>query len=209
MRKYKFLILILCFSIHSFAFAQTRKAQVSVGEGPIVLSPEEKVEFQQRTLEKINDFQDNLSQMAGKDLSAEEKLTYKDVAAELFINKGKTVVMEVSFKSPVTGKITIVNRPLLVYFDRLCNLPYKRVEFRAAKSCLVSDWKQKGHDSNGNPVYEATATYFQEFIGYGKDGSTYRDITQKSVRVEIRRNTNPDVQHWIVLLGDITVEETA
>jgi len=208
MRKQFIFLLMFLLGMQLISNAQSTKGQSVVEENGIVLSDEEKVLFQERTLEKINDFQNSLSLMASKDLTMDEKRINKEVAAELFINKGKTVVMEVSFKSPVTGEISKKNRPLLTYFDNLCSLPYSRIEFRSAKACHVSNWYQKGTDSNGNPVYEATATYYQEFTGYRKDGNPYRDITQKTVRVEIRYTTDLDGARWIVLLGDISVAET-
>ncbi len=208
MRKHDAFILLFLFGLRFFTNAQSTKGQSVIQDNAVVLSDDEKELFKERTLEKVNDFQNSLSLMSSKNLTADEKKVNKEVAAELFINKGITVVMEVSYRSTVTGEISKKNRPLLAYFDNLCNLPYATIEFRTAKACHVSNWYQKGTDSNGNPVYEATATYYQEFIGYRKDGNSYHDITQKTVRVEIRWSTDLAGARWVVLLGDVGIVET-
>ena len=64
-------------------------------------------------------------------------------------------------------------------------------------------------DSNGNPIYSAIATYYQEFIGYNAEGKAlYRDITQKTVEIELRLSSDSDGRRWIVLLGDVSVTGT-
>ena len=205
------ILIVISFCLFSFftTLAQDKKKNTPDKDS---LTPEQEFEmiFQKAAFQKISDFQDNLAMMAGKDLSAEEKLTYKDVAADLFINKGKTVVMESAYKSPLTGEMSMKKEPLLVYFDKLCNLKNARVAFGAAKDCHITDLYEMS-DSNGKPVYKALATFYQEFINYKSDGSTFHEISQIRIRVEMRMKTDLEGLHgrpYIVLLGDVSLAET-
>lgn len=165
--------------------------------------------FQKQTLKKINEFQGHLSFIASKDFSKEDKEIYVEVALSNFINKGKGVYMEISSKSLITGHEKIINRSLITYLKRLSQLNYAKVNLKSAKSCIVSNFMKFGRDNNGNPIYRATATYYQEFIGYFGDGrAKYRDITKKTVEIELRRTTDLHGSKWVVLLGDIKVADT-
>ncbi len=68
---------------------------------------------------------------------------------------------------------------------------------------------KKGEDEDGNPIYTATATIFQEFVGYNADGvPVYKDTVKKTIEIEVRRHVDLFGGRWIVLLGDISVAET-
>ena len=209
----KNIFILLFISFYSLNIsAQNVRGQNTINNEQIRLTPEEKELFKKRTLEKIHDFQHYLSIIASKEKSKETKQVNYELSLDLFINKGKDVYMQVSSAYRNTKKL--VEMPL--YLKRLANLPYTKVVMKSVKSLTVSNWFKKGTDEFGYPIYEATATYYQEFIGY--NGSfenqkvVYRDITQKTVTVEIRYQTSSHAidgkGKWIVLLGDINVEET-
>lgn len=191
-------------------FAQNRKGQTTIPDGNIVvLNDVEKEIFKEQTLKKIKSFQGHLLVIASKESSKNDKLIYKEIALSNFVNNGKTVVMEVSSKSKVTGKERRNRLPLIKYLNNLCNLSYAKIDLKTAKSCYVSNWIKAGYDNNGNPFYKATATYYQEFTGYSPEGKPlYHDITRKTIEVEIRFSTDLDYSRWIVYLGDISVADT-
>ena len=192
--------------------SQIVKKQSILVNGQIHLTPEEKDFFKERTLQKVRDFQHQLSIIANKEKSTAFKQIATESALNLFINGGKEVNVQVS--SSNRGKKKLIELP--EYLKRLANLPHSNIIVKSVKSLVVGNWFKKGTDEFGYPIYEATATYYQEFIGY--NGSfenqkvVYRDITQKTVTVEIRYQSSSHAidgkGKWIVLLGDINVEET-
>lgn len=185
------------------------KGQTVVDNPVIVLNAEDQEFFRKETMKRVNDFQANLSFIADKKYDADAKSIYKEIALSNFIDNGKGVVMEVSFSSPVTKTESIKRKPLIGYLNDLCKLSYFRIELRKAKACYVSNLIKSGYDKNGNPIYRATATYYQEFIAYAENGKpAYHDITQKTVEIIVSYTTNIGVQQWAVQLGDISVFET-
>ncbi|MGV8136009.1 MAG: hypothetical protein AB2L20_12400 [Mangrovibacterium sp.] len=205
---FKEILAILVLFIGLASSAQN-KGQTVVDTPVIELNTEDQEYFRKETMKRINDFQAQLSFIADKKYDADAKAVYKEIALSNFINNGKGVVMEVSFVSPVTEAESRKRKPLIGYLDDLCNLPYTRIELRKAKSCYVSNLIKAGYDKNANPVYRATATYYQEFIGYSEGGvPVYHDITQKTVEIIVSYTTNIGKQQWVVQLGDIAVFET-
>ena len=210
MKKIGLLIFILIIGLKSFA--QVNKGQSSVPDGDVVyLNDEEREIFRMEALKKIKSFQGHLSFISSKNNSSEDKKIYKEIALSNFINKGTGVTMEVSSISTITNQEVRHRLPLIQYLDNLSNLPYSRVELKTAKTCYVSNLIKSGTDQNGNPVYAATATYYQEFTGYNPEGrAVYRDITSKTVTVQVSFTTNEiAAQKWIVSLGDISISETS
>jgi len=196
-RKLCFIILIIA------AWSNSGQAQ----EKEVFLTDLEKDLFKEFTMAKITEFQTQLAIIAGKQEGTETKQVYSEAILDLFINKGKDVIMQVSRISKDL-RVNIEDVPIIDYLKKLASLPYARVEMKSVKSCHVSNWYEKGSDLNGNSVYAATATYFQEFVGYKEGTPAYRDVTQKTVEIEIRYTTDLDGARWIILLGDVTVAET-
>lgn len=174
----------------------------------LVLTGDQLAQFEKLTLKKVNDFQKYLGKMASKDYTNADKIVFKESALNNFINLGKGVYIEIS--SMTGGQEKRTRKLLPIYLDNLSRLPWARVELKAAKACYVSNLLQDGTDANGNPIYRGTATYYQEFVGYSREGNAvYRDITQKTIEVELRFTTDLDRPRWIVSLGDINVAETS
>lgn len=195
--------LLLLLSFQFLNFSATLLAQ------ELRLTEAERREFEARTLIKINEFQANLSIVASRDKDTKTKQIHKEVILELFLKKGDGVTMEVSYLNPTTKQERRKRYPLIDYMNRLANLPYDKVEMKRAESCRVSSFRQSGRDANGNAIYSAVATYYQEFIGYNAEGKPiYRDITQKNVEVQLGYSTDTDVPRWIILLGDVSVKGT-
>jgi hypothetical protein len=180
-------------------------ASVSTKDSIILSGSDEKI-FRELTLRKIRSFQSNLSKIASKNNSKSLKQSCRVTILENFINKGIGVTMEISTISG--GSEKRIRKPLIAYLDNLCTLQYAEVKLKAAKSCIVSNLVKSGIDPNGYPVYMATATYYQEFIGYNNGEAIYKDITQKTVVIQITFTTDLDQPRWVVNLGDISVEET-
>ncbi len=202
---YKIIIVLSLSFLSLSAFSQVVK-----------LTEQEKEKFQKRTLEKINEFQAQLSIIASKDTDSYTKKIYSEGILDLFINKGEKpdpcpgsgscdpVIMEVS-STRTNSKKRI---PVKAYLSSLAKLEYSKVVVTAAKSCHVSSLYEKGKDEFGNPIYAATATYYQEFVGFIDGKPAYRDVTQKIVEVEVRHTTDLEGSRWIILLGDVSVKDT-
>ena len=194
-------LLSLLVNVYAPLFAQLR------------LTEAERREFEKRTLVKINEFQSSLSNIASRNVSAEVKNIEKQNALELFINKGRGVTMEVSYINSQTRQERRRRYPLITYLNRLANLPYARVEMKRAKSCHVSTFRQSGEDENGNPIYSATACYYQRFIGFNAEGQPVYggpegEVTFKCMEIQLRYSSDNDLPRWIILLSDIWVRGT-
>ena len=93
------------------------------------------------------------------------------------------------------------------YLDRLLSIRYGKVEITQAQTFRLSNVYKVGDH------YEAVATIFQKFCGYGSDGrKRYCDVTKKTIKIYIIPET--DVidgkieTHWTVKFGDVDVSET-
>lgn len=202
MRVYFFVATSLLLSLFcSFSFGQDAETPDAN------LSKEELELFRERTEIKIDEFQDNLSVLGSKDEMEETKTLYKELTLKLFINEGKTVTMEVSYLKD--GEEHRRRLPMATYLDRLSKLNYAKVDIKSSQSCYVSNFYKKGVDDKGFPIYTATATIYQEFAGYNAEGvAVYRDVTRKTIEIELRVTTGVFGDRWIVLLGDVSVAET-
>lgn len=197
-------LLFICMTM----FAQAN-AQVSD------LSESDIQAFKDRIGEVIDMFQNNLSILGGKKYSPKVKGVYKKSVLKLFIGEGEAytdpdgqkhegVAMQVS--SIKDGQEVKRRTPLKTYLDNLIQLPYAEVKLTKADTYRISNIYKVGDH------YEATATIFQRFEGFGKgdNAKIYRDVTQKNIKVYvIPENDYVLGQHWSVRLGDIEVMETA
>jgi hypothetical protein len=173
------------------------------------LTDEEEKLYKERVAVKIEELQENLSAMASKEYDSETKQTFQEVALRLFMNQGQGVTAENSTIDLNTQKEVRKRQPIKTYFQRLCNLPYATVKLTKTQVCKISNLYKKGDDENGNPIYSATAAYFQGFEGYDKDGRlVYRDKVMKTVTIELHKTTDVTGGRWAVLFGDIQVAGT-
>ena len=111
----------------------------------IQLNEVERREFEDLTLVKINEFQNQLKVIASKNETAYTKRIYKETCLELFMNKGKGFTMEVSYLNPDTRDERRKRYPMITYLDRLASLPYAKVNMKRAKSCHVSKFRKSGN----------------------------------------------------------------
>jgi hypothetical protein len=203
----KKIIYIIIFSIACFTDIygqETTEEKIS----DLILSKEELELFRERTEVKIDELQDNLSVLGSKDEIDETKILYKELTLKLFMNMGETVTMETSYIKD--GEERRKRIPMPTYLDRLSKLNYAKVDIRSSKSCYVSNFYKKGDDEKGQPIYTATATIYQEFIGYNAEGKAiYKDTTKKTIEIEVRKSQGVFGERWIILLGDVSVAETS
>ncbi len=208
-------VLVLC-SVQNSASAQ--------GGNTVELTEEEKEKFKKKTIRAVNLFQDYLSKIAnanGNNLIRERRRSLISTALESFINRGEApadcngenrnakgekcgpVEMLVSSTRKGAQTDTLAIRD---YLYRVSDSKrYDKVEITRAKSCYVSQFKRSGTDRYGNPIYEAVATFYQDFCGYKNDLPLYCDTTVKEMRVQLKVNSE---NKWEIYLGDTSVKET-
>lgn len=197
MKKNLYFTLLSCFwALYSFG---QQEPKIEIGQR--TLSKAELADFQKSAKRKVQSLQDNLTILAKK-ANPKEKPYYKEETLKLFINDGDSVTMEFSYLN--NGKETRGRRPMTKYLEGLIGLKYTQVEITFADTWYISNFYQTGENS-----YEAVATIFQRFVGYGKDRRiAYTDITKKTVRVILEKVKDEFGERWGVLLGDISVVKT-
>ena len=174
------------------------------------LSAKEIEDFQEMTGQMIDRLQKYLSILGSKDKTDETKAMYQKQTLKLFMGKGdpytdadgnsqRAVHMQVS--STRTKQIN--NVPLKKYLKNLMSLPYAKVEITKADAHRISNIYKVGDH------YEATATIFQRFCGYGLDNrKRYCDVTTKTIRIYIIMEEDFIGKKWVIRFGDIDVAET-
>lgn len=189
--------------ISGFAYSQTND-----------ISPDEMDSYKERCIECMNAFQKGIEIIADKSKSDKVKQHQKSVLLTFFMGEGEpyvdidgkrypAVVMEVSTANygKVVSKKTI---PVKEYLGNLQELQYKSVKVKQAKTCVVSNLYKVSENR-----YQATATFFQYFEGERGDGTFYRDMTQKDVKVFLTKVTDGSLgTFWDLKFGDINVVET-
>lgn len=218
-KKLKIIIYVLLATVFALPLLGSLKAQdevrgyvlnkVEVKNVGKELTGKELQIFKEETRKKIDQLQGQMSKIASRKESSAVKKIYKNQTLKLFLNNGKRVTIEVS--SITTNRIRDYEIP--VYLNRLANLAqYHEVIMKRADACILSDYYEAGLDANGNQIYKATATIYQEFIGKDENGKIiYYDKTTKTF--EITLMLVPTVldesgYRWAALLGDIKVAGT-
>ncbi|GAA4419013.1 hypothetical protein GCM10023187_53000 [Nibrella viscosa] len=173
------------------------------------LSKEQLDEFRELTKRKVNDFTEKLSIIADRKRPLEERIMAKELAMDYFIkwyskgNQHRTPMVQVSNKN---GRIR--SSPIEQYLnDLLITNRFLDINITFYDAAVVSEF-EKGVDGD----YYATASYFQDFKGYGKDGKLlYSDRTNKKIAITGKSmETSKDLGKLDlkVFFGDITVTET-
>lgn len=201
MNKLRFLFypVLFLFSFQSLLLAQQTNDQSEMGDSPDSLQTDLKEGLKNRAIDKIHDFMYYIALVAQPDLSKVEKTLIKEVGSKLFINEGEGVSMEVSFKSPINGEISVENRPMITYFNNLMEIKDTIVEFD--HDLYVISWKD--WEQNTNSVYKSSVVFKQVF-----NSESYHDTTLKSINVELRWSNVLGVNQWAILLSDVTVVST-
>ncbi|MBO4850221.1 MAG: hypothetical protein J5529_04875 [Prevotella sp.] len=186
------------------------------------LTEKEKKELQIRVKNKIEDFQQYISQIASRKVSSQNKDAATANALELFIGKGKDYYLtEIDEK---TGKETKVHhnavtmqtagkrsglhrpQPMVEYLEELRNkTKYTRLVVESSDAVYV--------DSNirqlPNGQYEGVAYFYQKYYGYVENRLVYSDTTKKKVKIifDLKEVPAPGGSQkiWKILLGDISV----
>lgn len=173
----RFLPLLLIFIYTSTALGQNTKR--------------DKLELEKRVAYKINALQLHITTIADKKVDEKYKLNAINTATRLFIPNSK---VEVSSKYSAS----VIKRPIKAYLHRLRTLNYTDVKITYTNIARVSDFKQ-GPDGK----WYGTATIYQKFTGFGKDGQIkYQDTTTKDIAVVAEKN-----RYWDIYLGDIKAHE--
>lgn len=186
----------------------------------VELSEEDKASLQERVKNKVEEFQNYMTQLANKDLTSEKvkDRCYKN-ALKLFIGDGEdfTVYDPDLQKNVRKDAARILSRsggrakkPYYVR-DYLKNLRksklYDVVEISDVDIVRVDDLKKVGDH------YETMAYFCQKYVGYRGDKIAYADMTYKKVRV-IFNPINIDLPDgttetiWNAYLYDIYVVDT-
>lgn len=166
---------------------------------PQELSEEDIANFKIRIKEKVEAFQTYITVVADK----EEAMVKKDLAIKtalkLFL---ATATMEMASTS--SGQEVKRTLPMKDYFNRLKNLPYRKVNITSQQACYISSI-QKTPDNK----YVATATIYQLFEGCYSDAKCYKDATKKEIdiTIEFKQDIFGEMR-WVVMLGDVRVTET-
>jgi hypothetical protein len=166
---------------------------------PQELSEEDIANFKIRIKEKVEAFQTYITVVADK----EEAMVKKDLAIKTAL---KLFLASATMEMASTSNGQEVKRtlPMKDYFNRLKNLPYRKVNITSQQACYISSI-QKTPDNK----YVATATIYQLFEGCYSEARCYKDATKKEIdiTIEYKEDTFGEMR-WVVMLGDVRVTET-
>lgn len=222
MKKTLFAI-VFCFALSAPAVAQNAKLSKDLG-----IQPDELEMVTERIVEKVEDFQRWLQDIAGRgNLSHDTKMKLYNRALKLFIGEGKPY----SYTDPIDGKTKThpavkmgcisskysKERKYPYMTDYLMqlikksenpNYRYSQVVIEAADAVRVDNLLPVGDGQ-----YVGTAHILQHFIGFSKDGQRkiYEDYTKKTITIHLNRVEIPTpegtVYGWDILLGDVDCDD--
>ena len=166
------------------------------------LSPQRKQAIDSLALEKVQDLSKYISIIGDKKTPWSDAQRVIERAVELFMDGS-----EVGVSSLTTQDVNYYK--VRVYFDRLMQLNYDRVNIDWYKIQYVSDLERQPDGS-----YVGVITIYQRFQGFDKEkGLIYEDTTKKDITVYVKRKETQIggrlIGFWDVLLGDIRVKETS
>lgn len=187
-----------------------------------VLTDNQKIQFQNRVKQKVEEFQNALSKIVDKNLRHDIRKENVTNLLKLFMGEGEAydwvdveldkrmhsngVKMQTS--SANTGRITTQKLKKYIYklFDPTTgksSMRYSKIVIESASAVRVDNIVKVGDH------YECMAYFSQKFIGY-KDGRiSYDDKTTKKIRCYIRSIDLPTGQKiFEAKLGDIYVVST-
>ena len=198
----KLLVLFLLVGVSEGLFGQTND-----------LSQETIESFKARCEETIEAFQYGLEIIGDKSQERDVKLHYKENILSFFIGNGlpykdidgrsyPAVKMETStvrYNNVINKRTSTVK----AYLDNLEELKYVEVKIEKAQSCVISNLYKVGDR------YQGTVSIFQYFTGRTKEGTIYRDRTQKDIKIYVTKVIDGSLgEFWELKLGDINVVET-
>lgn len=169
--------------------------------------------MEQRIQHKVAQMNDNISFMADKSKSLETRNYYREMALNLFIEKGEPFEdLDGIRNSGVKMETTSIYRKkptrrlMKNYFTGLINLRYSKVDVQSTEAHNIKVGDLQKIDDDGN--YVATAYFEQIFVAYMDGRIVYKDKTKKMVKVYVFAEETIDGIEYIVRLGDVTAIET-
>lgn len=169
--------------------------------------------MEQRIQHKVAQMNDNISFMADKSKDLETRNYYREMALNLFIEKGEPFedvggIMNSGVKMETTSvyRKKPSRRLMKDYFTGLINLRYSKVDVQSTEARRIEVSDLEKIDDEGN--YVATAYFEQIFVAYRDGRIVYKDKTRKKVKVYVFAEETIDGTEFIVRLGDVTALET-
>lgn len=191
-------MMFLCLGI-STAFAYTEQELKEIME--------------HRIQHKVAQMNDNISFMADKSKDLDTRNYYREMALNLFIEKGEPFedvggIPNTGVKMETTSvyRKKPTRRLMKDYFTGLINLRYSKVDVQSTEARRIEVSDLQKIDDEGN--YVATAYFEQIFVAYRDGRIVYKDKTRKKVKVYVFAEETIDGTEFIVRLGDVTALET-
>ena len=219
--------LVFCFSLVVTSLAQIINAeQISQDLG---IPLEEFEDLKVRIVEKVDDFQRSLQDLAGRgQVSHEAKMELYKWTIRLFIGEGQPYVIRVAtpygYREERNDAVTMqyinskykknqkTTQPMTSYLRELIrrseipNYRYHQILIEAADMVRLDNFTPIGEGR-----FMATAHILQHFVGYGKEGIKYQDYTQKKIEIYINQLIidTPDGEQkiWDIRLGNVTSDD--
>lgn len=174
---------------------------VESDNGKMTFSEEEKVEFQEKGMQKIKQLESYLIQIGSKSTPLSMSSQAMDNAVQLFDREDRTVQVS-SVKNELKPKFKVKT-----YLQKIRNLNYDDVEIEWADFQYASDF-YLGKDGN----YYAYIVFSQRFTGTTDNKVMYQDITTKRTEIVLKfyeKASQGELKKmWDVFLGDISVLQT-
>ena len=203
MLKSKYFCVAICLFLgQSSVWAQSKtESDLFPDSEELTLSDEQRADFQDKALRMTTSLGNYIGIIADKSKPDVSRNKAIELAIKLFMSEENKVQVS-SLRSSVIKEF-----PIRSYFNKLKLLTYSKVAVTWYDIFFASQFTKR---PDGR--YEAIATIYQRFEGRHKDGGYYRDVTKKSIQIiieqiEITKGTEV-TKEWVVLLGDIKVEET-
>ena len=188
------------------------------------LTEEQKVEFQNRVRQKVDEFQSSLSNIVNNQLKHEIRKEEVTKLLKLFMGEGgpydyydeeadaRIHSTGVKMQTSSVYKTNSQSQKLKNYIYKLYNpdtrkstLPYTKIVIESVSAVRVDNFEKVGE------AYECVAYFSQKFIGY-RDGKVwYSDTTNKKIRCRINQGyiklpTGKEI--FDAILGDMYVLST-
>lgn len=169
--------------------------------------------MEHRIQHKVAQMNDNISFMADKSKDLDTRNYYREMALNLFIEKGEPFedvggIPNTGVKMETTSvyRKKPTRRLMKDYFTGLINLRYSKVDVQSTEARCIEVSDLQKIDDEGN--YVATAYFEQIFVAYRDGRIVYKDKTRKKVKVYVFAEETIDRTEFIVRLGDVTALET-
>jgi len=174
-----------------------------------------------RAAQKVKQMTDNISRIADKSRSVSTRESIRSKTLVLFINKGEAFkevydggyeiqrqgveMQTTSLKYPEGDARRLKHTLMTQYLTNLIKLNYSQVKI---ESTDVSSMEVSNIYETSNNEWHCTVYFEQAFVGYRDGRPVYKDITRKSVDVQIQKEETIDGTEYIIRLGDVHALDT-